>query len=233
MEVIPKGNNFRIVSESELSSILDVLKNYLPGSIKFHETVKTYLKDKVWQFYFYVANEWPDVLDIVNYFIPLYERIGTIEQIQAEVYTYDRKLNLPNAHRCPDEVEIRALTLENVKDIHDLYPAGNFESVDVFINLIERLPGCGIFSKKDGELLAWMVQSYYGAMFSMQTKPIHRRKGYGIWLAKTLTEIVIKRGYLPYVVIRPENNASKGLYQKLGFQKRFKVVRAIFKPKED
>lgn len=36
--------------------------------------------------------------------------------------------------------------------------------------------GFGIFTI-DGELAAWMVQSYYGAMFSMQTKKEHRRKG--------------------------------------------------------
>lgn len=131
-----------------------------------------------------------------------------------------------------EEVELRALSLKDVKDIHDLYPAGNMESIKVFEKLLERLPGCGVFAADNGELLAWMVQSYYGAMFSMQTKPDHRRKGYGIWLAKTLTEIVIKRGYLPFVVIRPENNASKGLYKKLGFKKKFNVVRAIFTPLE-
>lgn len=127
---------------------------------------------------------------------------------------------------------MRALSLKDVKDIHDLYPAGNMESIEVFKKLLDKLPGCGVFSKEEGELLAWMVQSYYGAMFSMQTKPTHRRKGYGIWLAKTLTEIVIKRGYLPFVVIRPDNSASKGLYKKLGFKKKFNVVRAIFTPLE-
>lgn len=53
---------------------------------------------------------------------------------------------------------------------------------------------------------------------------------YGLWLAGTLTNFVIKRGYLPFVVIRPENSASKGLYTKLGFERKFDVVRAIFKP---
>lgn len=127
-------------------------------------------------------------------------------------------------------MELRTLSLKDVKDIHDLYPAGNMESIEVFKELLNKLPGCGIFSKDKHELLAWMVQSYYGAMFSMQTKPSHRRKGYGIWLAKTLTEIVISRGYLPFVIIRKDNSASKCLYKKLGFQKKLNVVRAIFTP---
>ncbi|XP_063701480.1 glycine-N-acyltransferase-like protein 3 [Culicoides brevitarsis] len=287
MEVIPKGRNFRIVADKELLSVLDELQGYLPHCIKFHETIKTYLNDKVWQFYFYVTKDWPDVklclhfpgctltpnnelyesfgvfcptdqleylsllhdedilIDwnktiyvnfaqevVINRLEPFYKNIGSIEQVSAEVFTYDINAVLPDIEKFPqEEVELRALSLKDVKDIHDLYPAGNMESIEVFQKLLEKLPGCGVFSR-DGELLAWMVQSYYGAMFSMQTKPDHRRKGYGIWLAKTLTEIVIKRGYLPFVVIRPENNASKGLYKKLGFKKKFNVVRAIFTPLE-
>jgi hypothetical protein len=64
-----------------------------------------------------------------------------------------------------------------VKGIHDLYPASEIESVEVFERLVETLPGYGIFTVDAGELAAWMVQSYYGAMFSMQTKREHRRKG--------------------------------------------------------
>lgn len=43
---------------------------------------------------------------------------------------------------------------------------------------------------------------------------------------------VKERGYIPFVVIRPENDASKGLYTKLGFKKYFETVRAILRPHE-
>jgi hypothetical protein len=72
--------------------------------------------------------------------------------------------------------ELRPLRIEDSEFIHDLYPANEIESVDVFRCLAEKLPGYGIYTV-DGELAAWMVQSYYGAMFSMQTKVEHRRKG--------------------------------------------------------
>lgn len=64
----------------------------------------------------------------------------------------------------------------------------------------------------------------------MNKKTILFVNRYGLWLAGTLTNFVIKRGYLPFVVIRPENSASKGLYTKLGFEKKLNVVRAILKP---
>lgn len=118
---------------------------------------------------------------------------------------------------------------EHAQAIHDLYPANDMESIEVFEKLIKALPAYGMFSSS-GELAAWMVQSYYGAMFSMQTRPEFRRKGYGIHLAKYLTRVVMDRGYLPFVVIRPENDASKALYGKLGFKKNYETVRAILRP---
>lgn len=75
------------------------------------------------------------------------------------------------------EAELRSLTLDNVRGIHDLYPANEIECVEVFEKLVQILPGVGIFIKNSNVLAAWMVHSYYGAMFSMQTKPEYRRKG--------------------------------------------------------
>lgn len=76
-----------------------------------------------------------------------------------------------------EEVEMRPLTIDNVPGIHDLYPASEIECVEVFEKLVRTLPGFGVFTKNTGELCAWMMHSYYGAMFSMQTKPEFRRKG--------------------------------------------------------
>lgn len=130
-----------------------------------------------------------------------------------------------------DDAEMLQLNPEHAQTIHDFYPAKNMESVEVFKKLIQKLPSYGVFSAS-GELVAWMIQSYYGAMCSMQTKPDFRRKGYGICLAKYLTKVVTDRGYLPFVVIRPENDASKGLYTKLGFKKHFETIRGNLLPHE-
>lgn len=130
-----------------------------------------------------------------------------------------------------EDAEMLQLTPEHAQIIHDLYPANQIECVEVFEKLFEKLPSYGVFSAS-GDLAAWIIQSYYGALISMQTKPDYRRKGYGLILAKHLTKVVTKRGYLPFVVIRPENDASKSLYTKLGFKKHFQTVRAILKPND-
>lgn len=35
--------------------------------LQFHQTIKTYIKDKVWDFYFYVSLQWPDVLICLHF----------------------------------------------------------------------------------------------------------------------------------------------------------------------
>lgn len=53
---------------------------------------------------------------------------------------------------------------------------------------------------------------------------------YGIHLAQALTLRVKSRGYTPFVVIRPENEASRNLYTKLGFVRAFATVRVTLNP---
>nr|CAD7392518.1 unnamed protein product [Timema cristinae] len=158
-----------------------------------------------------------------------YQPIGTMEKVRGDVYVCcNPPLDFPLDDLPTEEAEMKQLKPEHAKTIHDLYPANTMECVEVFEKLISALPAYGVFS--DGELAAWMVQSYYGAMFSMQTRPEFRRKGYGIHLAKFLTDLVISRGYIPFVMIRPENDASQSLYTKLGFEKHYQTVRAILRP---
>lgn len=49
-------------------------------------------------------------------------------------------------------------------------------------------------------------------------------------MAQNLAKRVEDRGYFPFVIIRPENEASKSLYKKLGFEKAFKAARIILVP---
>lgn len=56
---------------------------------------------------------------------------------------------------------------------------------------------------------------------------------YGIYLAQNLARLVIKRGYKPFVVIRHENDASRSLYAKLGFEKVFDMARIKLFPFEN
>lgn len=290
MELAPEGKNFVIVKEHELPALMEELEKYFPHSLKFHQTIQTYLNDRVWQFQFYRAKTWPEdpvclhfagctytpdnrTNESVGIFCPP-DKLERMELIKDEDILFDWHspiyMNFTHVgimykmeeifrekvkgkldghiygdiyvHECPaeldlaleplaaDEVIMKPLCIDDVKDIHDLYPARDIECLELFEKLVHQLPGFGVFTNLDNELAAWSLQSYYGGMFSMQTKPKFRRKGYGIQVAQSLTKLVIQRGYIPFVVIRPENDASRGLYMKLGFRKAFESVRGTFLP---
>ncbi|XP_043250611.1 uncharacterized protein LOC122396359 [Colletes gigas] len=286
--VMDRGDNFYLLAEEELSQLLDFLAGYLPESLKFHQTLLTYMRDKVWDFHFYVADGWPEAaiclhfpgmtlaphgllyesvgvfcpndrlellkllrdedklidwskplyINFVHYDIAeeltrLYEGTGTIERVVGDVFVCEDPENAdcvedPDCENADPEVQVLSLQAEHAEGIHELYPANDMECHELFLRLIRSLPAAGVFV--NGSLAAWMVQSYYGAMFSMQTKPEYRRKGYGTKLARYLTKRVAERGYRPFVVIRPENEASQSLYKKLGFRNLYQTVRMTFVP---
>ena len=165
----------------------------------------------------------------------LYGDHGHVEEVLGDVWACEEGV-LPTAaaileteeEEPLEAVEVRPLGAEHAEGIHELYPVNDMECRELFLRLISKLPAAGVFI--GGKLAAWMVQSYYGAMFSMQTKPEHRRKGYGTRLARFLAGEVARRGYRPFVVIRPENEASQSLYAKLGFRRLFRTVRMSFQP---
>lgn len=45
-----------------------------------------------------------------------------------------------------------------------------------------------------------------------------------------MTQLVIERGYTPFVVIRPQNDASRNLYTKLGYVKAYETCRVRMTP---
>lgn len=45
-----------------------------------------------------------------------------------------------------------------------------------------------------------------------------------------MTKTVTERGYKPFVVIRPQNDASRNLYTKLGFEKAYETCRVKMTP---
>ncbi|CAB0041729.1 unnamed protein product [Trichogramma brassicae] len=285
--VLERGRNFRLLASEELPQLLDFLSNYLPESLKFHQTLLTYMRNKVWEFHFYVADDWPqvplclhfpgmtlschgllyesvgafcpnqrldclellrqeDVLldwskplyinfvhsEIADELMRLYEGHGSVERVLGDVYACDEPEKSEEVldDDVPTDIDVQVLPLkaEHAEGIHELYPANDMECHELFLRLIKNLSAAGVFA--DGRLAAWMVQSYYGAMFSMQTKPEYRRKGYGTKLARFLTRRVAENGYKPFVVIRPENEASQSLYKKLSFRKLYTIVRMTFIP---
>ncbi|XP_055920999.1 glycine N-acyltransferase-like protein 2 isoform X2 [Eupeodes corollae] len=168
---------------------------------------------------------------IVSRLNDFYRTFGTMEELVCDILILnDLNVNLEIEDFPNDEAEIRLLKVEDVKLIHEHYPAKQIESVELFEVLVQKLPALGIFNKSSNELASWMLCSYYGAMFSMQTLPKYRRKGYGIQVAKALTKRVIECDLVPYVAVLPHNAASQNLYRKLGFENAYQMSRVKMTP---
>ena len=79
------------------------------------------------------------IVDDVENFL---KTIGTVDRIQGGVYVCkDSPVNLDLGELPSDTVEMRSLHEEDVKGIHDLYPASEIESIQVFEKLAGSLPG--------------------------------------------------------------------------------------------
>lgn len=126
--------------------------------------------------------------DIANELVKLYEGRGNVEQVLGDVWACEEPEKTIQVEEDSSEgdgepdIQVLPLKAEHAEGIHELYPANDMECHELFLRLIRSLPAAGVFA--DGRLAAWMIQSYYGAMFSMQTKPEYRRKGYGTRLAR-------------------------------------------------
>lgn len=95
---------------------------------------------------------------------------------------FDQPMYLRSFKKAFLNSQVLPLRAEHAEGIHELYPANDMECHELFQRLINKLSAAGVFA--NGSLAAWMIQSYYGALFSMQTKPEFRRKGYGTKLAR-------------------------------------------------
>ncbi|XP_065220861.1 uncharacterized protein LOC135845914 [Planococcus citri] len=286
MDIPSEGKHFKLIRNEDLYDVLHYLEYFMPESLKFHQTLKTYLEDHVWNFHFYVSKSWPrdpiclhfpgitahengEIFGSLGLFCPtnrtdclyllldenilidwtkplyihyihssimdnieyIYRSVGIVEKkCYGDFYIHYSPNDLsPIPPRFNEgEAHFKILEKKDAAVIHAYYPAKNIESLKLFETLVEKLPSYGIFI--NDELVAWMIQSYYGAMISMYTKSRFRLHGFGSFIAKYLSKLVAGRGYAPYVLVRSNNEVSRNLYERLGFTKLYTNVRGLLKP---
>lgn len=156
----------------------------------------------------------------------------------ADLYILPKGLVMKTINDCDNYLSLRRetgvvmrpISLDDAAKVHESYQAKSLESLQLFKTLLQTLPSLGIYV--EDKLVAWILQSHYGAMMAMYTVPEYRRRGYGAHLARNLIRATYARlGFVPYVIIRRDNEESMRLYTSLGFEKIHTVVRAtLMKP---
>jgi GNAT superfamily N-acetyltransferase len=88
---------------------------------------------------------------------------------------------------------------------------------------IEQNPSAGVYSKKTGELMSWVIHYSFGSLGMLHTPVKFRGKG----LAKVAMNYIMRRiwdrGLIPATGIEPRNAISYKLLTGLGFE----VVQSI------
>jgi hypothetical protein len=92
-----------------------------------------------WSMPMYLNYTHVNIIDRIEEF---FKTIGDVERIQGEVFVCEDSPDCLELADLPsNEVEMRLLQEGDVKGIHDLYPASEIESIEVFEKLAEILPG--------------------------------------------------------------------------------------------
>lgn len=76
----------------------------------------------------------------------------------------------------------------------------------------------GVFSKKSDELLAWVMQTHYGAIGMLYTIESARGNGYAKLLVKIMSKELAKLMIHPYALIMESNTKSLSLFHSVGFR---------------
>lgn len=132
-----------------------------------------------------------------------------IPKAEASKYEYD----------IPEEVYLAPLKKEDVETIDAVWPHRGTHSKFYLSLLITANGGFGLYLKTDDTLCSWIMRNNYGGMAILQTAEEHKRKGYGVILAKHFSKYWADKGLDIFCFIMTHNTPSLNLFQKLGYRK--------------
>ncbi|XP_050078284.1 uncharacterized protein LOC126565180 [Anopheles maculipalpis] len=143
-------------------------------------------------------------------------------QIQYEFCTEIMYLSKENALRfdvtIPHNLQLRTLTSEDAVKANLLWPFRAVGSEFLLKRLASWNPSVGLFDKTTDEMVAWCFRLQCGAHGALEVPVEHRRKGYGTIVAKALAKKLAEMGFNSYAFIHTQNNPSREMFQKLGFE---------------
>lgn len=120
--------------------------------------------------------------------------------------------------RLSDEVYVKSLEREHASIVYENWTYKASTTVDHVADEIDQLPSAGAFLKTTDQLVSWMVCHPPNGMSRLHTVDGYRRKGYAKLLTRYLSKRFAQSGYVPFVNIVNDNEASIKFFQSLGFR---------------
>jgi len=128
----------------------------------------------------------------------------------ADLTSTDSELSLP------EDVYVKSLEPCHAQMMYDLWPHKAQSNVQTIVDNTVDFPSAGLFLKDGDGLVSWIVgQNGMNRLYTVQE---YRRRGYADHVTRYLMRGMVQSGYLPFVHIKAENQASISFFQKLGFR---------------
>ncbi|XP_001607620.2 glycine N-acyltransferase-like protein 3 [Nasonia vitripennis] len=126
--------------------------------------------------------------------------------------------------KIPEECEIKHLNLSDIRLIHSIWPHRDLErpetSEKYLENFIRLNRGVGLFLKKNGRLVSWVLYGELGHLGMLQTVDEHKRKGYGKIVTQVLSkELADEEGLDSVLFVVDKNVASEKLFESLNYKR--------------
>lgn len=95
----------------------------------------------------------------------------------------------------------------------DVYPKSDLKDT-VRLNF-----GLGVFSRQNGDLLAWAMCGSYGGLSTLMVQPNNRGRGFGKLIVLAVTKEMGEAGISPHALINDRNLVSLSLFKNVGYTK--------------
>lgn len=117
-----------------------------------------------------------------------------------------------------ENVYVKSLERCHAQLVYDNWPYKRSTMVENVADEIELLPSAGVFLKENNELVSWMMCHPPNGMSRLHTMEQHRRRGYAALVTQYLSKRVAQSGFVPFVNIVTDNDASYNFFENMGFK---------------
>lgn len=119
------------------------------------------------------------------------------------------------------------------QQVYDFFPPKRVSTLENVIKEIEQLPSIGIYLKENNQLVSWVTQRPTFGMGRLFTLEAHRRRGYALLAARSLSKKIAEAGFIPMLYVAFDNDASEALAIKAGFRYNQTIGCVLVEPSVD